>query len=222
MIITHYGHACVLLEIPSQDRPTRLLIDPGTYSTDYADLRDLDAILITHAHPDHLDVDGVTALVEHNPNAQLLHGRAAEATLAERGTSGHVVDPGATVTVREVEIIVTGGAHACIHPDLPGSENIGYLIADTVFHPGDSFDLPPRAADTVLVPAGGPWMKIAEAIDYLRAAAPRIAIPIHQAGLAPAHQQMHHGLLRRLAPEATEVLVLDHATPHTVSAGGRQ
>ncbi|MGW0251936.1 MBL fold metallo-hydrolase [Nocardia goodfellowii] len=220
MIITHYGHACVLLELPSRDRPTRILIDPGSYSTDYAGLRDLDAILITHAHPDHLDVDGVTALVEHNPDAQLLHGPAAAVALAERGTSGRVVEPGTTVSVRGIRIIVTGGTHACIHPDLPGSENNGYLIADTVFHPGDSFDLPPSTADTVLIPAGGPWMKIGEAIDYLRAAAPRVAIPIHQAGLAHAHQQMHYGLLRKLAPELTEVLVLDHATPYTVSAGG--
>jgi L-ascorbate metabolism protein UlaG (beta-lactamase superfamily) len=54
-------------------------------------------------------------------------------------------------------------------------------------------------------------MKIQEGIDYVRAMAPRVAVPIHQAGLAPVHQELHHRLLTTLAPRGTEVVVLDHA-----------
>ncbi|MGV9542432.1 hypothetical protein ACWDSF_14000 [Nocardia beijingensis] len=38
-----------------------------------------------------------------------------------------------------------------------------------------------------------------------------------QAGLATAHQNMHCQLLKNLAPESTEVLVLDHATSHPIA-----
>jgi hypothetical protein len=55
-------------------------------------------------------------------------------------------------------------------------------------------------------------MKLGESADYLRAVAPQIAVPIHQAGLATAHQQLHHQVLRGLAPPGTTVHVLDHAT----------
>jgi hypothetical protein len=49
-------------------------------------------------------------------------------------------------------------------------------------------------------------------VDYIRAVAPEIAVPIHQAGLATAHQQLHYQVLRGLAPSGTTVHVLDHAT----------
>jgi hypothetical protein len=56
-------------------------------------------------------------------------------------------------------------------------------------------------------------MTIGAGVDYLRAVAPRVAVPIHQAGLAPVHQELHHRLLTNLAPAGTEVVVLDHAVP---------
>jgi L-ascorbate metabolism protein UlaG (beta-lactamase superfamily) len=76
--------------------------------------------------------------------------------------------------------------------------------------------LPDGPVRILLLPAGGPWMKLAEAADYLRAVAPEIAIPIHQAGLASIHQQLHYQVLRGLAPSGTTVRVLDHATTAAV------
>ena len=55
MQITHFGHACVLLSGNS-----RVLLDPGTYSSGFEILHDLDAVLITHDHPDHRDPDRST------------------------------------------------------------------------------------------------------------------------------------------------------------------
>ena len=69
---------------------------------------------------------------------------------------------------------------------------------------------PGREVDVLLVPIGAPWLKVSEAIDYVRQVAPRVAIPIHQGGLAPAHQQLHTHLLRTFSHEGTEVVVLEH------------
>ena len=50
MRITHLGHAAVLVETDD----ARVLIDPGNFSTGWHGLTDLDAILVTHQHPDQL------------------------------------------------------------------------------------------------------------------------------------------------------------------------
>jgi hypothetical protein len=61
----------------------------------------------------------------------------------------------------------------------------------------------------LFVPTAAPWLKIAEAIDYLHAVAPGTAVPIHQAVLSAPGQQVHYQLLDNLSPPATTLRVLD-------------
>ncbi|MGW5572828.1 MBL fold metallo-hydrolase [Nocardia thailandica] len=224
MNITHFGHACVLVELPGEAGPTRILFDPGTYSQGFEDLTELDLILITHAHPDHLDIARLAALLAVNDSAQLIVGMDTAAALdrpdhpENMRRPAHVVSPGQVLSVLGHDIAITGGEHACIHSALPSSENVGYVIDGVVFHPGDAFDPITTTVDVLLLPIGGPWMKIGEAIDYLRSIGPRVVVPIHQAGLAPAHQNMHCQLVKNLASENTRVLVLEHATSQPISA----
>jgi L-ascorbate metabolism protein UlaG (beta-lactamase superfamily) len=51
MEVTHLGHSCLVVDTPH----TRILIDPGTLAASWETVTDIDAILITHAHPDHVD-----------------------------------------------------------------------------------------------------------------------------------------------------------------------
>jgi L-ascorbate metabolism protein UlaG (beta-lactamase superfamily) len=191
--ITHYGHACVLAELPDG---TRILFDPGSYSTDFDDLAGLDAVLITHEHPDHHDTERVPRLVKASPEARVVT----------------VADAGDTVTAGGAQVQIQRGDHAVVHPDLPNVPNSAYQIGDLLFHPGDSFTLPQGPVRILLLPTGGPWMKLGESADYLRAVAPEIAIPIHQAGLADIHRQLHYQVFRGLAPSGTTVHILDHGT----------
>ena len=46
MRLTHLGHACLLVEIADQ----RILVDPGTLARGWEELRDLDAVVVTHDH----------------------------------------------------------------------------------------------------------------------------------------------------------------------------
>lgn len=78
MQITHLGHACLLVEVADQ----RILIDPGNFS-EFDEVSDLTAVVVTHQHADHLDPERAGALLEANPGARvLLEAQTAQAVPA--------------------------------------------------------------------------------------------------------------------------------------------
>ncbi|MGH3548201.1 MAG: MBL fold metallo-hydrolase [Pseudonocardiaceae bacterium] len=210
MQIIHFGQSCVLVEIGT----ARLLLDPGVYSAGFEELTGLDAILVTHQHPDHLDLARIPALLAGNPAAQLLADTGSAPQLVDAGIAHQVVGPGQRLELAGTTVDVIGGDHGVIHPDVPVVSNNGYLIAGdagTVLHPGDSFTAPGRDVDLLLIPTAAPWLKMSEAVDYLRAVAPSLAVPIHQAHLAMTEK--YYGWLRELAPAGTDIQIAAHAEP---------
>ena len=201
MQVTHFGHSCVLLDTGA----ARLLIDPGSFSTGFEGLTGLDAVLVTHQHPDHLDPERLPALLRANPDVRLI---VDSGTAGQLGDVDHeTVEPGATVTVAGARVEVLGGQHAVIHPDIPRIVNNAYLVDGTHLHPGDALDTVPGDVDVLFLPAAAPWSKISETIEYLRAVAPRAAVPIHQGILA--NPAVFYGHLDRLGPERTTFRPLD-------------
>jgi L-ascorbate metabolism protein UlaG (beta-lactamase superfamily) len=201
MKITHFGHACLLVELDG----ARILIDPGTLSSGYETLTDLDAVLITHDHDDHLDAGAIDAVMRANPGARLVSDSGSAPALAHLG--GQTAVPGDLLDVRGVPVQVMGGAHAYVYLDVPSNPNVAYLIGDgAFFHGGDSYDLPGRPVDVLAVPISGPWVKLGESIAYANAIGPRVAIPIHEAALSSTDQA--HGMLDAFTPETVSVTVL--------------
>jgi L-ascorbate metabolism protein UlaG (beta-lactamase superfamily) len=205
MRLTKYEHSCVLVE----ESGARILIDPGSFSTGFEELTDLEAVLITHQHADHVDIDRLGPLLERNRQCALFADEGTTAVLSDRGISATIARAGERLPL-DVDVVVHGVNHAVIHPDIPMIPNVGYLIAGRFFHPGDSFTVPDPPVDVLALPTGAPWLKVADAVDYLRQVAPRIAIPIHEAVLArPA---LHYGLFERLALSGTTMQVVEPGT----------
>jgi L-ascorbate metabolism protein UlaG (beta-lactamase superfamily) len=173
--VRHLGHACVLYSTSSD----RVLIDPGTMST-FADLSDLTAVLVTHEHADHVDVPAVLALLEANPSATLVCDERTAASFP----SARVAHPGDVLTLGSVSVSVLGGTHAPVYGDVPDCPNLAYLLDDgALLHPGDSWFVPSSPVHTLAVPIDGPWLKLSEAIDYVKAVGPEEILPIHEGEL---------------------------------------
>lgn len=210
MQITHYGHACLLIQTGN----ARLLVDPGTFSAGFESARELAAVLITHQHVDHLDFERLPDLLAANPGATLIADTASAEQLAGRGIEARTATPGERIDLDGTTIDVVGGDHAVIHPDIPVIPNVGYLVDGTLLHPGDSLHVPSQPVDVLALPTGAPWLKAGEAVDYLRAVSPRVAVPIHEAVLAKP--EMIYGLFERLRPPESAVRVLPRGEPAEV------
>ncbi|HTF60591.1 MAG TPA: MBL fold metallo-hydrolase, partial [Actinomycetes bacterium] len=99
-------------------------------------------------------------------------------------------------------------------PDIPVVPNVGYLVGGRLFHPGDAFTPPGQPVEVLAVPAGAPWLKVSEPIDYLRAVRPRVAVPVHDQVLSAAGRSIHYRQLEQLGGKGgTTLRVLDDGAP---------
>jgi len=206
--ITKFTHSCVRLVGDGV-----LVVDPGEFSERSA-LDGADAVLITHEHPDHLDLAALTAAVERRPGLRVFAHAGVLPKLAAFGDIASAVGPGESFEAAGFAVRTYGGRHALIHPDIPRVANLAYLVGDdgtNVYHPGDSFTVPEdTVVDTLLVPLNAPWMKLMESIDFVRAVKPARAVAVHDALLTPTGAQISDGHLTRLSG-ATYA----HVTPGT-------
>jgi L-ascorbate metabolism protein UlaG (beta-lactamase superfamily) len=201
MELTKYGHACFLIE----HQEARILIDPGVYSHGFETLSELTAILITHQHADHIDVKRLQALLHTNDAATLYADEGTIAVLAESGITATMVHPGDHINVG-TQVDIYGRNHAAVHDDMSVVSNVGYLIGERFFHPGDSFTIPDVDIEILGLPTAAPWLKASESIDYMRAITPHIAVPIHESIVKDP--TMYYRLFERLAPEETDVRII--------------
>lgn len=208
MQIQKLGHACLLVTAESGNR---ILIDPGVWSEGFAELTDLSGVLITHQHADHLDLDRLRPLLAANPRAVVLADPDSATTLREQGFDVRVAEHGHSYDVNGVPVEGVGRTHATIHADIPRVPNVGYVVAERLFHPGDALTVPDRAIDVLALPAGAPWVKSGEVVDYLREVAPRVAVPIHE--LTLAKPEMEYRRYADLGPSGTELVILDDGSP---------
>lgn len=175
MKITKFGHTCLLVE----EGGLRLLIDPGSYSSGFEKLKNLDVLLITHEHQDHINIDAVKKLIENDPGMQILTVPGAGKILEKEHIPFTQRGGGEIVTVKNVPLEFFGKLHAVIHSSLPVCDNIGVMIANRFFFPGDALTIPPKPVEILALPVGGPWIKLGETIDYAIALKPKICFPVH-------------------------------------------
>jgi len=182
--LTKYGHACIRLDADGAGVGA-IVVDPGMYTDVAAALDGAAHILVTHEHADHVDGPKVAAALKANGGLTLWANNEVVAALGAAGApSGQLsgLTPGDWLNIPGWQVRAGGGWHKPIRSGMPRFHNLTYTISadgGTVYHPGDSLDLPYGSVDVLCVPISGPWLALGEAIDYVHDADARLAVAIH-------------------------------------------
>jgi len=159
--------------------------------------RDLDAVLISHLHHDHLDVPSLRRL---HGSPRLLAPRGAGELLRRAGFEVEELEQGKRTEIRGLRVEAVRADHSSARWPVSGprAEPLGFVIGErpSVYFAGDTDIFPEMAhlgpLDVALLPVAG-WgpslgpghldtARAAQAAALLQA---RIAIPIHWGTLHP-------------------------------------
>lgn len=217
--LTWLGHATVLVEFAG----TRLLTDPVLRGR-VAHLRrhgpaitppgDVDAVLLSHAHRDHLDLPTLRAL---SPPPRLIVAPTGVGRTLRRltGTAVHELQAGEGLDIGAVRVSAVPAVHDVRRsPMAHMSGSLGYVLSPagaggpSVYFAGDTAvddamgELGP--IDVALMPIWG-WgpslgpghMDPDQAVDALELIRPRIVVPIHYGTLLPIGLHRRYGHVLR-------------------------
>ncbi len=205
MRVTKHEHACLRLEREGKT----LIVDPGSFTLPLAELQDLIGIVLTHEHPDHWTSEHLDRLLKAAPGTPI-YGPAGVAAAAA-GFEVITVSPGETVELGPFTLEFFGGQHAVIHETIPVVDNVGVLVNDEFYYPGDSYTVPDgKDVRLLAAPVGAPWLKIGEAMDFVLAVAPRRSFGTHDMTLSQIGREMGRQRLRWATEQGGgEFLALD-------------
>jgi L-ascorbate metabolism protein UlaG (beta-lactamase superfamily) len=184
MKITKYRHACFVVEENNQS----LVVDPGGWSTDFVVPQNVTVVVITHEHQDHLDTSHLTNIVAKNPDATIYAHADVVAQLGAFKTQ--TVKSGEEISVDRFKLEFFGGHHAVIAPDIPSIANLGVMVNDHLYYPGDSFVTPDKPVPVLALPVAAPWLKFSEVAHFVTTVRPQTAFPTHDAILSDEGQQL--------------------------------
>ncbi|HWS50954.1 MAG TPA: MBL fold metallo-hydrolase [Microbacterium sp.] len=191
MRVTKYEHAGLRIDQSSET----LLIDPGSFTTPIDDLAGVVGIVITHEHPDHWTPEHLDRILRVVPDAPIF--APSGVARAAAGYAITIVAPGDSVDAGGFALRFFGGAHEIIHSSLPVIDNVGVLVNDRLYYPGDSYAVPENVdVDTLAAPLGAPWLRIGDAMDFVLAVNPRRAFGTHDMTLSVIGKNMHRDRLR--------------------------
>lgn len=185
MRVTKHEHAALLVE----DAGKALIIDPGSFTSPFTELQDVVGVVITHEHADHWTPEHLERILKLTGPIPIY--APAGVAAAASGFDITEVAPGDTITLEPFTLRFFGGKHAVIHESIPVVDNVGVLVNDEFYYPGDSYAVP-EGVDVKLLaaPVGAPWLKIGEAMDFVLAVKPRNAFATHDMTLSVIGRDM--------------------------------
>jgi len=196
MELAKYEHACFTVE---KDGKT-LIVDPGSFTSDLSISDTVVGVIVTHNHGDHFNIDHLADIVAKNPTALIIGSQDVTSQLG--GYNTRTVHGGDSFALEGFDLDFYGDAHAIIHPDMPTAQNVGVLIEDRLYYPGDSFTMPEKSVDTLALPVAAPWLKIEESIEFMKAVGARFTFPTHDAILSSAGKNIADNMVSSFAEAA--------------------
>lgn len=183
MKVTKYEHATLLLSIGDDS----LVIDPGVFLS-AVEFGNVAAIVVTHEHADHWTPDALGRILDKNPDIPIYGPAGVQA--AASGFDVTVVKAGDEIEAGPFTLRFFGERHNVIHESIPVIDNVGVLVNDELYYPGDSYTVPDAEVGTLAAPVGAPWLKIGEAMDFVLEVKPKRAFYAHDMTLSAAGKKM--------------------------------
>jgi L-ascorbate metabolism protein UlaG (beta-lactamase superfamily) len=180
MKISKYIHSCLLFE----HEGAKLLFDPGWLSFQEGRVTpdqfgDVSTVVLTHEHPDHLDVKALRQILSKSGATVIGNGEVA-AKLQKEGIEVVIHEEG-TRQAGPFTLRAIPAEHQPILSDtLP--RNTAFLINERVLNPGDSFApalLAWKGVELLVLPVMAPFLTELVASDFAKRMQPRQVLPVH-------------------------------------------
>jgi L-ascorbate metabolism protein UlaG (beta-lactamase superfamily) len=176
MKIKKIGHCCLVIE----EGERRIMTDPGSWTVEkHSEEKNIDLIIITHEHGDHLHIDSLKKIIENNPNGIVVTNKGVGRLLDEVGIRYEILEDKKPKDFFNIEIEAYNCKHEEIFRDIFQVENTAFFIGKRLFYPGDSFFNPKKPVEILALPVAGPWANIKDAINYALEIKPKICFPVH-------------------------------------------
>jgi len=152
------------------------LIDPGMFSLgsgllETNTLTQLDDIIITHEHPDHLHLPLLKGLVTKFPHARIFADPSTAIKLRALGYTN-------IQTESQPGVDLFACNHEPTEPLGPAPKNIGVHYLGRLTDPGDSHHFP-TCKDILALPITAPWGTLTRAAELASELEPKYVLPIH-------------------------------------------
>ena len=176
MKIKKLGHCCLIIE----ENGKRIMTDPGSYTVvEQVQEKNIDLILITHEHGDHLHIESLKEVIKNNPNAKIITNAGVGKLLSEAGIQYEVLENKVATEVLGIELEAHDCKHEEIFEDFGQVENTGFFIGKRLFYPGDAFYNPDKPIEILALPVAGPWSRIRDFMKYVLEVKPKACFPVH-------------------------------------------
>lgn len=188
------------------------LFDPGFFSwgsdeIDLSEIGEVQRVLITHAHADHVDPAFVRWLVDRGEDVTVHANQDVVDLLAREGIDATTTVP-ADAEIEDLE-----------HERLPNGSTIpnrSWTLGGVFTHPGDSQQLS-QTAPVMALPLIAPWTSATAAVAFARRVGARQVVPIHDFYMSRSGREAIRGIVRgALAEHEIELLPLDWGDSVTV------
>lgn len=206
--VTKYAQSCFLFEKAGQ----RLLLDPGKFDLELhgrqpEDWPSLEGIIVTHEHFDHADLETIKFLVERD-QVTVYSTKGLVQQLATVGVNAKRVQPNESIEIGRFQVRCIQQQHGVLSGGRPIPENIGFVIDETFYTPGDSVPVANMPnVPVLLVPVAGPEMNFETAATMIDQTRPQLAVAMHFSNMTSYPVDVKK--LKELNFGQTEFLVLN-------------
>jgi L-ascorbate metabolism protein UlaG (beta-lactamase superfamily) len=172
MKLTKFVHSCVLVEHENK----AVLFDPGIFSwnsglINVASMPMLDAVVVSHKHPDHCAEPFVRELATVFPDAQWFAPSDTHDDLKNWGVVR-------VSNQSQGDFEISEGEHAPVEPFSNQVMNLVTHWASVITQPGDSHNFS-ESKEVLLLPVQAPWGTTVRAVNLALELKPKYVLPIH-------------------------------------------